>query len=61
VALIERLAKKSYTDPKHMEGLVFGIKYCLDAFSAQAGGPQFIGLKQYERLCEIIGHCLKFP
>ena len=34
------------------------FKYCLDAFSAQAGGPQSIGLKQYDRLCAIIGRRL---
>ena len=34
------------------------FKYCLDAFSAQAGGPQSIGLKQYDRLCAIIGQRL---
>jgi hypothetical protein len=34
------------------------FKYCLDAFSAQAGGPQSVGLKQYDRLCAII--CQRF-
>ncbi len=34
------------------------FKYCLDAFSAQAGGPQSIGLKQYDRLCAKIGRRL---
>ena len=31
------------------------FKYCLDAFSPQAGGPQSVALKQYDRLCSIIG------
>ncbi len=31
------------------------FKYCLDAFSSQAGGPQSVALKQYDRLCSVIG------
>ncbi len=34
------------------------FKYCLEAFSAQAGGTGSVGLKQYDRLCAIIGQCL---
>ena len=31
------------------------FKYCLEGFAAQAGGPNSVGLKQYDRLCALIG------
>jgi hypothetical protein len=34
------------------------FKYCLEAFSSQAGGSGSIALKQYDRLCSMIGQQL---
>jgi bisphosphoglycerate-dependent phosphoglycerate mutase len=34
------------------------FKYCLDAFTSQAGGPNVVVLKHYNRLRSIIGKCL---
>jgi len=34
------------------------FKYCLEAFSAQAGGPKSLPLKHYDRLCSIVGRRL---
>ena len=34
------------------------FKYCLEAFSSQAGGPGSIALKQYDRLRSMIGQQL---
>ncbi len=31
------------------------FKYCLEAFAAQAGGPDSVSLKYYDRLCASIG------
>jgi hypothetical protein len=31
------------------------FKYCLEAFSAQAGGPTSLALKKYDSLCASLG------